>query len=344
LYAALKPLIFTLSPEQAHRITIRMLQTAGSLVPVMTLLERYFRPVSPGPAVQAFGLRFPNPLGLAAGYDKDGQAWRGLAGLGFGHLELGTVTPLPQPGNPTPRLFRLPEDQAVINRMGFNNRGADYLAGRLRSRRAGGPVIGVNIGKNKSTPLEDAASDYLKLVEIFAPLADYLVVNVSSPNTPGLRSLQTRGALKALLAPLAAERTMQAMRRNRKTPILVKLAPDLTAGELEDSLEDIDASGMDGVIVGNTTLTRPGLKSPAAQETGGLSGAPLSHLSLNQLRQTVRLAQGRLPVVACGGVFTSADFQARLDAGACLVQLYTALIYKGPGVVKKILSNITPAN
>ena len=284
--------------------------------------------------MQAFGLTFPNPLGMAAGYDKDGLGWRGLACLGFGHIELGTVTPA-QPGNPQPRLFRLVEDQAVINRMGFNNQGAEFLARKLRARRPKGLILGVNIGKNKVTPLEEAPQDYLSLLRTFAPLADYLAVNVSSPNTPGLRSLQTRAALEAILRPLAAERALQP----RKIPILVKLAPDLTNEELDSALETIVDCGMDGVIVTNTTISRPGLQSPHYAEIGGLSGAPLTELSQQMTARAVKLLQGRLPVVSSGGIMNAEDAQRRLDAGACLLQLYTGLIYSGPGLVKEILNS-----
>src|SRR5512133_3974787 len=224
MYKTLRPLIYRLTPEQAHTVTIRLLQAAGSLPPAAALLRAIFRPRQPGPRVRAFGLDFANPLGMAAGYDKDGLGWRGLACLGFGHIEVGTVTPRPQPGSPQPRLFRLVEDRAVINRMGFNNHGAEFLARRIQGPRPKGLVLGVNIGKNKVTPLEQAVQDYLSLLRTFAPLADYLAVNVSSPNTPGLRSLQTRAALEGLLIPLAEERNRLAQQLGRPVPVLVKLA------------------------------------------------------------------------------------------------------------------------
>ena len=341
MYSALKPLIFKLSPENAHMLTIQLLRLAGVFPPAAYFLERIFKADEADHGVNVLGLRFRNPIGLAAGYDKDGLAWRGLAALGFGHLELGTVTPLPQPGNPQPRLFRLPEDNAVINRMGFNNRGADYLAHRLRHRRrSDGPVIGVNIGKNKVTPLEDAGSDYLKLVRIFAPLADYLTVNVSSPNTPGLRTLQKSQMLAGLLGPLVGERSAQAKQNGRITPILVKLAPDLEREELEAALDAVVTSHMDGVIMGNTTLSRNGLHSTHGSETGGLSGEPLRVTSLNKLKETVRFLNGRLPVVASGGISNTVDVQACRDAGACLFQIYTGLIYQGPGLVKQLLNGM----
>ena len=335
MYKTLRPLIYKLTPEQAHHVTIALLGLSGKIPPAAALLRAVFKPRSPGPAVQAFGLTFTNPLGMAAGYDKDGLGWRGLACLGFGHIELGTITPKAQPGNPQPRLFRLVEDEAVINRMGFNNQGAEFLARKLRARRPKGLILGVNIGKNKVTPLEEAPQDYLSLLRTFAPLADYLAVNVSSPNTPGLRSLQTHSALEAILRPLAAERALQA----HKIPILVKLAPDLTNEELDSALETIVDCRMDGVIVTNTTVSRPVLQSPLFAETGGLSGAPLTELSQQMTARAVKLLQGRLPVVSSGGIMNAEDAQRRLDAGACLLQLYTGLIYSGPGLVKEILES-----
>jgi dihydroorotate dehydrogenase len=341
LYHRLRPLIFRLSPERAHTLTIALLRVAGALPPARRLVRALFRSSAAGPEVHAFGLTFPNPVGLAAGYDKDGLGWRGLALLGFGHLELGTVTPLPQPGNPRPRVFRLVEDEAVINRMGFPGRGAAFLAGRLSGARPPGLVLGVNIGKNKDTSLEGAAGDYLSLLRDFAPLADYLAINVSSPNTPGLRSLQARQALEQLLSPLDAARREAAGRLGKTVPLLVKLAPDLGFGELDGALEAITACGMDGVIVSNTTLRREGLRSARALESGGLSGAPLRRLNTELIREVVRRTGGRLPVVASGGIMRPVDAREKLDAGATLVQLYTGLIYAGPGLVKRVLESAT---
>jgi dihydroorotate dehydrogenase len=336
-YRRLRPLIFRLSPETAHGVTLALLRIAGAVPPARGLVRALFRLAAPGPEVRAFGLVFANPVGLAAGYDKDGLGWRGLALLGFGHLELGTVTPLPQSGNPRPRVFRLVEDEAVINRMGFPGRGAAFLARRLSAPRPPGLVLGVNIGKNKDTPLERATDDYLALLRRFAPLADYLAVNVSSPNTPGLRSLQTRQALEGLLAPLRAARDEEASRLAKVLPILVKLAPDLASGELDDALEALTLTGMDGVIVSNTTLRREGLRSARAAENGGLSGAPLRPLNTALVREVVRRTGGRLPVIASGGVMRPAHALEKLDAGAVLVQVYTGLIYAGPGLAGQIL-------
>jgi dihydroorotate dehydrogenase len=336
LYTLLRPILYQLQPEQAHALTVALLRLAGDFAPARGVLHAIFRPRRALVSTRVFGLEFANPIGLAAGYDKDGLAWRGLACLGFGHIELGTVTPRPQPGNPKPRVFRLVEDRAVINRMGFPGLGAQFLAAHLGGKRPPGLVIGVNIGKNKDTPAEEAARDYVSLVETFAPLADYLVVNVSSPNTPGLRLLQDRTALEKLLAPVDAARCAYTRRR---VPVLVKLAPDLDDAGLDGALEAALGCGMDGIIAANTTVWREGLRSRDGGETGGLSGAPLAPLSLDFLARVVRRLDGRLPVVASGGVMDAAGARSRLDAGAVLVQLYTGLIYSGPGLVKDILES-----
>ncbi len=339
IYSALRPMIYLLTPEQAHETTIQLLRIGGSNILTSWMLSQIFRARRAGPVCEVAGLRFPNPIGMAAGYDKDGFGWRGLACLGFGHIEVGTVTPLAQPGNPRPRVFRLVDDQAVINRMGFPGRGASFLAGRLRGNRPSGLILGVNIGKNKNTPLETAEADYVSLVETFAPLSDYLAVNVSSPNTPGLRTLQSRQALTRILAPVDAARKKEAEKKRRPLPVFVKLAPDLADADLDEALEAVLESHMDGVIAANTTLSRPSLRSPLQGETGGLSGAPLGAYSLSFLQKVVRRLDGRLPVIASGGVMDAAGAQARLDAGAALVQLYTGLIFAGPGLVKEILDS-----
>jgi len=297
---------------------------------------------APPKPVSAFGLEFTNPIGLAAGYDKDGLGWRGLACLGFGHIEVGTVTLRPQTGNPRPRVFRLVEDQALINRMGFPGKGADFVAAQLAGKRPEGVVLGVNIGKNKDTPLEQAVEDYVALLHRFVSLADYLAVNVSSPNTVGLRRLQARDALESLLTALASERRglLEKAPRPGNLPVLVKLAPDLNDEELDDALAAVQTAGMDGVIATNTTLNRDGLRSPQADEAGGLSGAPVSSLSRSMVSKIVKRSGGKLPVVGVGGIMNPADAQAMLDAGAVLVQVYTGLIYTGPGLVAQIVRTI----
>lgn len=338
MYPLFRRLLFRLEPERAHDLTLALIRLAGTLPPMERLLRWMF--ATPPLPVDAFGLRFNNPVGLAAGYDKDGLGWRGLACLGFGHVEVGTVTLRPQPGNPRPRVFRLPGDRALINRMGFPGRGADFVARQVARPRPGGLIVGVNLGKNKDTPLEEAVEDYLALTRQFAPIADYLAINVSSPNTVGLRRLQARQALADLLTPLQAERQVQQSGRGRRLPLLVKLAPDLDDTELDDALEVIEQAGLDGVIATNTTLQRPGLQSPQASETGGLSGAPLHSLSLHIVSEIHRRTAGRLPIVAAGGVIDAAGARRFLDAGAVLVQIYTGMIYAGPGLVKSILKDL----
>jgi dihydroorotate dehydrogenase len=337
MYSLVRPLLFRLDPETAHQLTLQVIRLGGYQPLNFLLRAAYAVPEKP---VTAFGLRFRNPVGLAAGYDKDGLAWRGLAALGFSHIEVGTVTPLPQPGNSKPRVFRLVEDGAVINRMGFPGLGAGYLAGNISYRKRGGVILGVNLGKNKDTPLENAAVDYISLMRQFTPLADYLVINVSSPNTTGLRRLQGRDLLEGLLESLAKERREFAASGKGSVPILVKLAPDLTEEELDDALEVIVRTGMDGVIATNTTLGREGLRSKHAVETGGLSGSPLRLRSQAVLHSVVKKLDGRLPVISVGGIMNPADARARLDAGAALVQVYTGLVYAGPGLVRQIVQEL----
>ena len=351
MYSAIRPLLFRLDPEDAHALTLTLIRLAGALPPARALLRSIF--TGPQVPVQAFGLTFKNPVGLAAGYDKDGLGFQGLACLGFGHLEIGTVTPLAQPGNPRPRIFRLPEEQGVINRMGFPGKGVDFVVRQLQGKpelrsnlRLKGVVLGLNLGKNKDTPLENAAQDYLGLLRAFAPLADYLAINVSSPNTAGLRRLQAREALEDLLAQLNQERQAQALHLGRPVPLLVKLAPDLTDDELDDALEVLVRTGMDGVIATNTTLSRDGLKrfslppSLPAIEAGGLSGAPLRQRSTQMVQKIYDRTGGKLPIIGVGGVMTPDDAREKLDAGALLVQVYTGLVYAGPGFVKNILVSL----
>ena len=338
MYPSFRSLLFRLDPEAAHALTLQSLRLAGSLPPVRWALSRAFS--APQKPVEVFGLTFKNPVGLAAGYDKDGVALAGLATLGFGHLEIGTVTPRPQPGNPKPRVFRLLEDDAVINRMGFPGKGAAYVARMLQSG-VGSParknvILGVNLGKNKDTPLEDAAQDYTSLMRTFVPLADYLTINISSPNTVGLRRLQGHEMLESLLGEVARERASLPTR----VPVLVKLAPDLTDEELDDAIGVILDTGMDGVIATNTTLAREGLRSGHQGESGGLSGKPLTGRSEVVLARVLDRLGGRIPVVSAGGIMNPADAKRRLEMGAALVQVYTGLIYGGPGLVKAIVEKI----
>ncbi len=336
MYPILRPLLFTLDPETAHGLTLRLIRLGG-FQPFRSILKAFF--AAPQKPLQVFGLNFLNPIGLAAGYDKNATAWCGLGTLGFSHIELGTVTLLPQAGNPKPRLFRLVEDRGLINRMGFPGEGAEAVAARIQpaGRRPPAPILGVNLGKGRDTPVEEAARDYLPLLRLFAPLADYLVINVSSPNTAGLRRLlQEKRLLEGLLSQVARER--RGLVKN--LPILVKLSPDLSEHELDQALDAILRSGMDGVIATNTSLARGDLQSAKQWEAGGLSGRPLAERSEAILLQTVRGLDGRLPVVSAGGVMCAEDARRRLDMGASLVQVYTGLVYAGPGLVKQILKSL----
>lgn len=338
IYPLFRALLFKLDPERAHHLTLNLIRLAGDIKPVSWLLQRLF--IVPEQPVQAFGLNFSNPIGLAAGYDKDGLGWRGLACMGFGHIEVGTVTPKPQPGNPMPRVFRLVSDKALINRMGFPGLGEEFVKKEIIKTRPNNLVLGVNIGKNKDTPLESAEQDYLQLLRSFAAHADYLTINISSPNTVGLRRLQEKQALDHLLSQINIERERLASEIINRLPILVKLAPDLTETELDDALEVILANNMDGVIATNTTLSRDGLKSHMASENGGLSGMPLFSQSLEMVGKIYQRTGGKLSVIGVGGIFNTTGVQKMLDAGAVLVQLYTGLIYEGPGLVKRILQEL----
>jgi dihydroorotate dehydrogenase len=360
LYKSLRSLLFKLDPETAHLLTLELVRLAGNVPLSRWLLQMIF--ASPKKPVEAFGLKFKNPVGLAAGYDKDGIAIPGLETLGFGHIEIGTITPRPQPGNPQPRVFRLVEDEGVINRMGFPSQGSEYVQQQLNPALSRGfldwlfgvqyrkkmrfllprrnTILGINLGKNKDTPNEEAVFDYLSLLQSFAPLADYLAINVSSPNTVGLRSLQGRDALEALLTQLHLQRNIEQEKLKKRIPVLVKLAPDLTAQELDDAVGVIVAIGMDGIIATNTTLSREGLRSTHQAETGGLSGKPLTGMSDTVLAQIVKKVGGQIPVVGVGGIMCPDDAKRKLDLGAALVQVYTGMIYAGPGLVKEIVQKI----
>jgi len=324
------PLLRLLPPEAAHRATIRALS--------LGLAPRASTPDPTDLAVKLWRRNFPNPVGLAAGFDKDAEVPDAMLAFGFGFVEVGTITRLPQKGNPKPRVFRLSEDRAAINRLGFNSAGLAAAARRLELRRGkGGGIVGANIGKNRNTP--DEFGDYAEGVRILAPLADYLTVNISSPNTPGLRNLQRKTTVTRLIARLIEARA-RATPRN-PPPLLVKIAPDLTAEERSDLAEVALSSGVDGLIVANTTVARPAsLKSRAAHEPGGLSGAPLFEPSTLLLAEMYRLTSGKIPLIGVGGIASGADAYKKIRAGASLVQLYTALIYQGPGLVQRIKSEL----
>ena len=330
LYPILRPLLFRFPPESANVFCLSLLRCG-----VGRILTGGSAPDPPILNQRLWGLDFPNPIGLAAGCDKDAAAPDALLQLGFGFVETGTVTPRPQPGNPRPRLFRLDEDRAAVNRMGFNSGGLDLTVKRLARRHRAGGVVGVNLGKNRDSA--DAAADYREGITRAAALADYLVVNISSPNTPGLRALQGRAQLDALLRELVLARDATGMR----VPLLLKIAPDLSAAEVRDIAEIVLANRIDGVIVANTTVARPGtLRSRHAGETGGLSGAPLFAASTALLAEFYRLTGGRLPLIGVGGVASAADAYAKIRAGASLVQLYTALAFEGPALIGRIKTGL----
>ena len=324
------PLLRFLDPEDAHRLAIRGLR----LLPPLRL-----KPDDPKLAVRAFGLNFPNPIGIAAGFDKNAEVPDALLRLGFGFVEIGSVTPRPQDGNPRPRLFRLERDEAVINRMGFNNDGVEAVLRRLAARANLGGIVGVNVGANKDSP--DRVADYVKQIEMFAPVADYFTVNVSSPNTPGLRNLQQAKMLDELLA-----RVIDARERVRTeagdSPVLLKIAPDLSLAELDDVVHIARSRRVDGMIVSNTTLARPASlrESGRAKEQGGLSGRPLFRLSTRMVAETFVRTEAAFPLIGVGGIDSGGAALTKIRAGASLIQLYSSLVYKGLGVIESIKNDL----
>ena len=333
MYELMRPWLFALDAERSHVLGLNALAALGALP----------GPLQPaaGHARTAMGIPFPNVVGVAAGLDKDAIAVEGLARLGFGHIEVGTVTPRPQPGNPKPRLFRLPEASALINRMGFNNDGARTVAARLKRLRGQGNrlavPLGVNIGKNKDTPIERAVDDYLACMDALHDSADYFTVNLSSPNTPGLRDLQYGEPLTALLGALKARQARLQTGSGRRVPLCVKLAPDLAEADVAAVADALLEFEIEGVIAGNTTVTRPQTaKLRHADEAGGLSGAPLAPLARQLVARLREQLAGRVAIIGVGGILSAADAQAMLDAGADLVQIYTGLIYQGPSLVRSI--------
>jgi dihydroorotate dehydrogenase len=330
-----RPALYRLSRNDPERVHERTLRVLGAVAPVLSGLRRHYGVDDP---VTMFGVRFPSRVGLAAGMDKDGRALRAWPALGFGFVEVGTVTRLAQPGNPKPRLFHLPGSDALINRMGFNNAGADALANRLAVEGKPGVPLGVSIGKSKVVPLAEAVADYQASLRALYPFADYFAINVSSPNTPGLRALQDRSALAELLAELQSTSASLAG-AGRRTPLLVKVAPDLSDGALAELLEVCDGHGVAGLIATNTTLSRQGLaprETPVGDEAGGLSGRPLAARAREVVRFVHDRTEGRLPIIGVGGIFTGEDARRLLDAGAGLVQLYTGFALRGPGLVREI--------
>ena len=341
MYRIIKPIFFQFDPEKVHHFVVKNLNWFNHKFPLgKTILRSSFDINIKGLEREVFGIKFKNPVGLAAGFDKNGEYIEALSSLGFGFIEVGTVTPLPQPGNDLPRMFRLEEDQALINRMGFNNKGVDTLAERLRllKQKDATIVIGGNIGKNKNTPNEEAVNDYIKCFDRLHEVVDYFVVNVSSPNTPGLRELQEKEPLKNLLNTL--------QQRNRKNkiirPILLKIAPDLTNEQLDDIIEIVKETGIAGVIATNTTIDRSGLhtRGAVALEAGGLSGKPLTVRSTEVIRYLSEKSGKAFPIIGVGGIHSPEDAKEKIAAGASLIQLYTGFIYEGPEIIKRICKEL----
>lgn len=339
MYSVLRKILFTISPERVHYMVMGWLSIAYSFPPTRWLFKNMFTIKHPSLERELWGIKFPNPVGLAAGFDKDARWTDELSTLGFGFVEIGTVTPLPQPGNDKPRLFRLPADEALINRMGFNNQGAAVAAQRLRQRKDY-LIIGGNIGKNKVTPNEDALSDYEKCFEELYEVVDYFVVNVSSPNTPGLRELQDKEPLMRILNRL------QQMNKDlgAPKPLLLKIAPDLTDSQLDDIVEIVQTTGIEGIVATNTTIDRSGLNTPTADVdaigAGGLSGKPVRKRATEVIRYLHTKSNGSFPIIAVGGIYTAADAKEKLNAGASLVQVYTGFIYEGPAIAKNICKGL----
>jgi dihydroorotate dehydrogenase len=328
LYPLVRPLLFRLDAEQAHRWTLSMLDAAHGLG-----LTRLVVPKPASAPIEVMGLTFPNAVGLAAGLDKNGEHVNALAALGFGFIEVGTVTPRPQPGNPRPRLFRIPQASALVNRMGFNNLGIDRLVYNL-SRASYRGILGINIGKNFDTPMERAAADYVACMRKAYPLASYISVNVSSPNTPNLRQLQSGDELDRLLATLKAEQAMLSRAAGRYVPLTVKIAPDVSEEQIEGIAQSLLNHGMDGVIATNTTVARTGVEGlPHGDEVGGLSGAPLRERSTAVVRRLRSALGERIPIIGVGGILRGEHAVEKIAAGARLIQLYSGLIYSGPGLV-----------
>lgn len=339
MYQLLRKALFLLPPETSHDVSLELMGCAERLG-----LLRLPRAGLPGYPVRVMGLDFPNRLGLAAGLDKNADYFNALGALGFGFVEVGTVTPRPQPGNPRPRLFRLPDYQAIINRMGFNNRGVDHLVSRVARRRYPG-ILGINIGKNFDTPVERAADDYLAGMDRVYGCADYIAVNISSPNTPGLRDLQHGDSLKSLLGLLKERQAALADRHGRYVPLAVKIAPDIDNEAIGQIAKLVSGAGIDGVIATNTTVSRNGVdQHPLANEAGGLSGAPLRARATEVIAALARELDGALPIIGVGGICSGQDALNKLEAGASLVQVYTGFIYRGPALVREVIDALGMPN
>lgn len=334
-YSAIRKVFFKFDPEAIHELTIKSFKATGA-----TPLNLLYKQSVPNKPVEVMGIKFPNPVGLAAGLDKNGDCIKAFEAMGFGFVEVGTVTPRPQPGNDKPRIFRLPEANAIINRMGFNNKGVDYLVDQVIKAKFSG-VLGINIGKNKDTPDENAKDDYIHCMRKVYDHATYITVNISSPNTPGLRSLQYGDALNELLSALKAEQTSLAEQYGKYVPVAVKIAPDLTAEEVDSIAQCLIANNIDGVIATNTTLARDKVAHlQFGDEQGGLSGAPVKEQSTKVIQLLSKALDNKLPIIGVGGIASSSDAQEKIAAGAKLVQVYTGFIYQGPELVKEIVHSL----
>ena len=332
----IKPLAFLLSPERAHSLVTKSFIVLTKTPVVSSIVRSFYRVSDPSLKRNVFGLNFDNPVGLAAGFDKDGKYYDAMSALGFGFIEIGTVTPLGQEGNPQPRLFRLPEDRALINRMGFNNDGVEAMVSRLKKRKKNSMIVGGNIGKNKLTPNENAKDDYAKCFTALYEYVDYFVVNVSSPNTPGLRSLQDKGPLKEILNTVHDLNNKE----QHQKPILLKIAPDLTEGQLDDIIEIVQETRTHGIIATNTTIARAPLttdtNSVEAIGNGGLSGDPVRDRSTEVISYIYKKTNGSIPIIGVGGISNPESAKEKIKAGASLIQIYSGLVYEGPGLVKRI--------
>ena len=331
----IRPLLFLLNPEQVHHLTIRLLRLLDAIPGMRWIIRQLFAYHGPSLEKEVLGMKFPNPIGLAAGFDKNAEIPDMLGAFGFGFVEVGAITPKPQPGNPKPRLFRLPKDRAIINRMGFNNRGMEYAIANLR-RRKGNLIVGANIGKNSATPNECAGNDYLKLFRSLYEYVDYFVVNVSCPNVADITELQNKAYISQILEPFFEFRRGQ----NQYRPVLVKISPDLTWEQIDEIIDVLMNTPLDGLVATNTTSSRKGLTSSEKQVeaigNGGLSGAPLTDRAIEVIRYLYEKTEGRYPIIGVGGIMTPEDALAMLRAGADLVQVYTGMIYEGPGFVRNI--------
>ena len=335
LYPFIRPLLFSLAPETAHEVTLKLLNMAA-----VSGLSKVLYPKIDHKPVTVMGLEFKNPVGLAAGLDKNGDYIAALSALGFGFLEIGTVTPRPQPGNPKPRLFRLPEHQAIINRMGFNNSGIDHLLDQVKNSAYSG-ILGINIGKNFDTPMEQAADDYLIGLRKAYAFASYITINISSPNTKNLRQLQQGDELKNLISILKEEQQKLQQEYRNYVPLALKIAPDLNAEEIGHIAELLLDFKIDGVIATNTTIARDKITGHQfAEEAGGLSGAPVKEQASFVVRELAQVLNGKIPIIASGGILTAADAKEKLAAGASLVQLYSGLIYRGPQLIEDIIKSL----